>query len=286
MNLKTHIKILGGAKRKMKQWNVLVVGCGKQGAGVDQQKSENKIINFAHAFVEHSGFDNKILFYDKDFEKAKNAASIWGGRWLKLNKFDSCVLHAEEIDIAVVATSDNSHYDILKQLAEYPLKLVMCEKPICTNLQQAKEIVELYKSKGIPLAVNYTRRYLPHYNYLRQYGKPTYATCVFNKGWLHTASHGIDFFNMIGAEKYRIVEIPTESYRVWDLKVYYEKHVFSEVRVGDMPVWEYYNKSHWHIVNNIYKFLEGEEPLKCKGEQALHSLEICFELMERQNSYA
>jgi len=244
--------------------------------------NEHKIISFAHAVMEHPGFE-LCGFYDKDREKSIKAIEAWEGAAY------CCINHAIEIDgvnVAVVATNDDAHYDILKQLAEYPLKLVIVEKPICTNIEQAREIVELYKDRGINLAVNYTRRCLPYYNYLRQYGTPTYATCAFNKGWLHTASHGIDFFNMIGAEKYRIVEIPTESYRVWDLKVYYEKHVFSEVRVGDMPVWEYYNKSHWHIVNNIYKFLEGEEPLKCKGEQALHSLEICFELMERQNSYA
>jgi len=264
----------------MNKYKVLIIGTGKQGVGEGQEKVEGKIINFAHAFVEHHGFDNNILFYDKDFEKAKNAASIWDGRWLKLNKFDSCVLHAEEIDIAVVSTNDGSHYEILKRLAEYPLKLVLCEKPLCETIEQAKEIVQLYKDRGINLAVNYTRRYLPYYNYLKQYGKPVYATCAFNRGFLHSGSHGIDFFNMIGAENYRLIEIPTEAYRVWDLKVYYEKHVFSEVRVGDMPVWKYYDKSHWHIVDNIYKFLEGEEPLKCKGEDALRALEICFELMK------
>lgn len=86
---------------------------------------------------------------------------------------------------------------------------------------------------------------------------------------------------MIGANEYRLIEIPTEAYRVWDLKVYYKNHVFKEVRVGDMPVWEYYDKSHWHVVENAYNFLENKELLKCTGEDGLRALEICYELMNK-----
>jgi hypothetical protein len=258
---------------------VLIIGSGNQGALADAPKSgnEHKIISFAHALKTHEGFET-ITFYDKDKLKSKTAAETWDCYYTECDIDYIC--EYGDIDIAVITTPDENHYEILKQLAECPIKLIVCEKPICSDLQQAREIVELYKQKNIPILVNYTRRFLPHYDYLKQYGKPVYATCSFNRGFLHSGSHAVDFFNMIGADNYRLIEIPTEAYRVWDLNVYYENHAFSEVRVGDMPVWEYYDKSHWHVVENAFNFLEGKEELKCTADDALKGLEICYELME------
>ncbi|MBY9013099.1 MAG: Gfo/Idh/MocA family oxidoreductase [Candidatus Lokiarchaeota archaeon] len=262
----------GHAKNK---YNILIIGCGNQGcmSDIPGSNNEQKIISFAKAFKGHKN-TNELIFYDIDIEKAKEAATIWDG--IFTCDLELALKHA---DIVIIATTDNKHYELLKKSAEYDLKLVIVEKPICEDLEHAREIVALYKEKGIPLMLNYTRRFLPHYDYLEQYGKPVYATCAFNRGLIHSGSHSIDFFNMIGAENYRMIEIPTEAYRVWDLKIYYENHVFSEIRVGDMPVWDYYDNATVHLVENAYNFLKGKEELKCTGEDGLKALEICYELM-------
>ena len=264
-----------------KKFNVLILGAGNQGCMSDIPGSENehKIISFANAFKKHEK-TNRLMINDINHVKAQQAAKTWNC-WHVFNldiAFNDSNLKP---DIVVVSTSDDTHYEVLKELSKYSPKLVIVEKPICTELEQAREIVKLYKEKEIPLLVNYTRRFLPHYDYLEQYGKPVYATCAFNRGWLHTGTHAIDFFNMINAENYRMIEMPTEAYRVWDLKVYYENHVFSEIRVGDMPVWDYYDNSMWYLAENAYNFLEGKEDLKCTGEMALKDLEICYELMNK-----
>jgi hypothetical protein len=259
----------------MKKWNVLILGAGAQGSEADQPGSD-KIITFAHAFKNYGA---ELSFFDLNLEKSLNAANKWGGN--NEGILEASYLDYRKFDIAIIATPDYAHHHFLKLLAGSSLKLVICEKPICADLKQAHKIVRLYREKGIPLMVNYTRRFLPYYDHLKQYGEPVYGTCTFNRGWLHTATHAIDFFNMIGLDNYRIIEAPTD-YRVWDLKVYYKDHVFSEVRTGDMPVWDYYDKSHWHIAENAFNFLEGKEPIKCTGEMALEALEKCFELKERK----
>jgi hypothetical protein len=255
-----------------KKYSALIIGCGAQGAGVGQEKNPDKIINFAHALTEHDGF-NLLGFKDSNMDKAADASILW--------KTDYWSTYAGllESDIAIVTTPDETHYEILKQLVEYPLKLVIVEKPICENIEQAREIVELYKAKGIPLMVNYTRRFLPYYDHLKEYGKPLFGFCQFSRGWLHTATHAIDFFNMVGCERFHIEEMKTES-RVWLLTVMYEDHTFHETRLFDTPVWSYYDKSHMHIINNVYEFLEGREEIKCTGGMALNALEKCYELME------
>jgi predicted dehydrogenase len=267
-------------------YNAIIVGAGKQGCLSDIPGGENanKIISFAHAFKEHPGF-KWLAFYDEIEEKAYLAKEMWGGTWyISLDEIKD-----HPVDIAVITTPDDSHYEILKQLAEYPLKLVICEKPICNDLQQAREIVELYKAKNIPLMVNYTRNFLPYYEELKQrylsgeFGKLVWGKATFNRGVIHTGTHAISFLNWIEPSpehkhSFYCLE-PFENYRIWQIDLYFEEYHWQEQRIGDDPVWPYYDKSHLHVVENAFNFLEGREPLKCSGEDALAALKICFELM-------
>jgi hypothetical protein len=262
----------------MNKYNVLIIGAGGQGAVADAPGSqdENKIISYAHAFKDHNGF-RLLGFKDSDMHKAAEAAIAWK------TDYWSTWAGAIESYIVVVSTPDNTHYEILKQLANYPLKLVICEKPICSDLQQAKEIVELYKSKGIPLMCDYTRRFIPELQTLKQYGLPELAICEFNRGFLHSGSHAVDMFNMLEAKNIRLIEVPLESERIWKINLYWKDRHWQEKRIGDDPVPSYYDMHMKYVVENVYNFLEGKEELKCTGEMALKSLEMCFKLMEGAN---
>jgi len=267
----------------MNKYKTIIIGLGGQGCLADGLGSgnEDKIISFANAIIKHDGFE-LVGGCDIDQDKRNNAERYWGMK--TFNSFIDCDKH---FDVAVVATSDNCHFEILKQLVDYRPKLILCEKPICTDLKQAREIVELYKAKEIPILVNYTRNFLPYYEDLKQrynsgeFGKIVSANVVFNRGWKHTATHAISFLEWFFDGQYngKIMECETD-YRIWQMDLFFEKYHWREERIGDMPVWDYYDKSHWHVVNNAFQFLEGKEELKCTGEQALRSLEICFELME------
>jgi predicted dehydrogenase len=278
-----------------RKYNCLIIGAGGQGALADAPGSgnEHKIISFAHALKEHKGFKLNG-FYDKDSKKSIKAIETWSGSaYFNIER----AIEVDKTDVVVIATSDSDHYKILKQLAEYPLKLVICEKPICETLQQAREIVELYKSKGIPLMVNYTRRFLPYYEDLKrrydagEFGKLISWNLDFNRGLLHTGSHMVDFIQwFFGYQLNGMIKIERDNeitkerieanYRIWQIQLFFEKYHWREERIGDSPIWDYYDKSHWHVVDNAYNFLEGKEPLKCTGEDGLKALEICYELME------
>lgn len=264
---------------------MLIIGLGGQGLIADLPKSENenKIISYCKAFLIHEGFEI-IGACDPDEEKRKLAEKHYG-----INTYKTLKECKESFDIAVVATPDNHHFPMLRQLAEKNLKLVICEKPICEDLKQAKGIVKLYKTKNIPLMVNYTRRFLPYYQELKKFydmglfGEIKQCKLLFNRGWLHTATHGIDLFNWFCGDK----TIPTkieycghESGRVWMASILFDKHFWSEERLHQQKVWDYYNFSHWYIVENAYNFLEGKEALKCTADDALKALEICYKLME------
>ncbi len=68
----------------------------------------------------------------------------------------------DEFDLAVIATPSASHYALGKQLLSQG-KHVLMEKPLASNYEQAKELVELSDRSQKVLAVSLVRRFLPHF---------------------------------------------------------------------------------------------------------------------------
>ncbi len=186
------------------QYNVFIVGAGMIGAFFDIPESE-KILTHAHAFTKHAGF-NLIGFFDKDIKKAQKAANIWGG-----NAFESIneAFSSEIIDVVSVAVPDEYHYAVLKEISKFPIKVVFAEKPLTKTVNEAKEIVQIYKEKNIDVIVNYSRRFVPEFERIENniekgiYGEYLTGTGYYGKGIIHNGSHLIDLL------RYLIGEIDT-----------------------------------------------------------------------------
>lgn len=281
------------------KYSVLIIGAGGQGSASDEPGSgnESKIISFAHACKEHPGFYING-FIDSDITKANEATKAWGGHIFSSIKNAFGVSQMETyglIDVAIVSTPDDTHHEILKELANYPLRLVICEKPLCETVEQTKEIIALYKARGIPILVNYTRRFLPYYEELKrryeagEFGELLFAQWNCNRGILHTESHVHDFIEwFFNREVNETIDwdgdvLEKADYRIWQIQLFFEKYFWQEQRIGDMPIWDYYDKTHWYVMDNAFEFLEGREPLKCDAEDGLRALEICYGLMEGAN---
>lgn len=185
----------------MATYSVLIIGAGKIGAFFDAPESEH-VLTHAHAFSRHQSF---ILagFVDSDYEQAKLAAHVWN---CEAYTSISAAFERGDIDIAVVATPDSSHYSILKELACFPVRLVLAEKPLTTSLIESQEIIQLYRTCEITLAMNYTRRYVPEFFDLKskiasgEFGKFLVGTGYYGKGTLHNGSHMIDLLRFMLGE--------------------------------------------------------------------------------------
>jgi len=174
-------------------FNVLIIGAGRIGAFFDTP-GKDYILTHAHAFKKHPGF-NLIGFIDTKIQRAEEASNIWNTRaFLTIDEAFS----KHDIDVAVVAVSDEYHYPVLKELLNYPIKLVFSEKPITKTVEQAVEIVDLFKKKGIPLVINYSRRFVPDFLSLKDkissdtFGGYLSGSGYYGKGTLHNGSHMID----------------------------------------------------------------------------------------------
>lgn len=175
------------------EFNVLIIGAGKIGAFFDKPDSQ-EILTHAHSYRAVNGF-NLIGFVDNDIEKAKQASNIWGGQ--AFNSIEDAFID-NKIDVVSLCSSTNSHYSILKELANLNIKLIFAEKPITNDINEAQEIVKLYKNKNISILVNYIRRFVPEIINIQEkisqgyYGSYITGTYYYGKGIINSGSHIMD----------------------------------------------------------------------------------------------
>lgn len=184
-----------------RQFNVLIIGAGSIGAFFDKPTSQN-ILSHAHAFTSMKQY-RLLGFIDVDKQKAQKAAELWNCQTFYTIEE---AFKVNTIDIVCIATPDNTHYELLKNISRYKVKLVFSEKPLAIDILEANNIREIYKTKGIPLMVNYSRRFVPEFNQLRLniknglYGKFITGMGYYGKGILHNGSHMIDLLRFLLGE--------------------------------------------------------------------------------------
>lgn len=107
--------------------------------------------------------------------------------------FSACPAQA-----AVIAAPDHAHPELLRLAAAHGLRAVLCEKPLAGSLAEAEELVGLLERAGAVLCVNYSRRFLPEYEDMRQrmasgeLGRLESLLVYYSRGFRHNASHYLD----------------------------------------------------------------------------------------------
>lgn len=183
------------------KYSICIVGSGSIGAIKDEKfdSKETKPKTWANAAWRHPNLD-LVGIIDLNGEMAKKAALKWDTA-----PFTSIKEIKKHIDIYVVATSTNSHFHVLTEILNHSKLnkpgIVICEKPFCNSITDAELIIGMYKKEGVPIAVDYSRRYSLELQLLRKaifkerYGKIYSVLLAYNRGLKHDGCHGIDFFN-------------------------------------------------------------------------------------------
>jgi myo-inositol 2-dehydrogenase / D-chiro-inositol 1-dehydrogenase len=140
-----------------------------------------------------------------------------------------CIRHAE-IDAAIVATADDTHYDIVRACIARGLP-VLCEKPLTTTSQQSRQVVDAERATGHRLVqVGWMRRFDADYQTLHRSlrseaaGEPVLisqrhrnplSVITFDERELITssASHDIDIFRWLSGEDVAEVSASTRTSR-------------------------------------------------------------------------
>jgi predicted dehydrogenase len=203
------------------QLTVLIIGAGTKGAFGP--------VSHAEAFTK-AGF--KIAgFVDSDLGKAKSAADKWGG------KAFSHIQDAAKwpVDVAVVATSDAAHLDVMKKLQGWS-KLVFAEKPFTRDAAEAKKLLEAFRLCGQAVTVNYTRRFSPMFQDIQglirdgDLGDFIGGAGFYGNGLYHNGSHMIDMLQMLAGE----VKVYGPGAKIVDAK-HDDPSVYGLIEVGGSP---------------------------------------------------
>lgn len=89
------------------------------------------------------------------------------------NLFDIKALEEEisvvKPDLAIISTNADSHAFYLKICIENNIKNILCEKPLCTSLQDLFELKNLSKKySNTKIAVNHQMRFIAQYNSIKE----------------------------------------------------------------------------------------------------------------------
>ena len=181
------------------QYKVLIIGLGKIGLQYDLGLNPKKfILTHARAFSAHQDF---ILVGGID------SCAVSRGMFEKEYRCPSyrSIEEAQNlgVDIAVVATPTNTHYEITVELLEkFNPKAILCEKPLAYSLEEAKRITEYCSRKQSLLFVNYIRRSDISSSMIQtmirsgEIQTPLKGVCWYTKGVYNNGSHFINLLEL------------------------------------------------------------------------------------------
>lgn len=179
---------------------------------------------------------NISLIVSRTLEGAESFARSHGiSNWSD----DAELLFAPDIDCVHICTPPNLHYEMAKKLLLRG-KNVICEKPLCLDVSQAKELCELAEERGLICGVNFNVRFhdacirakelasapefgrvlLIHGSYLQEFGAmPTAKTWRYNErmaGKMHAVteigSHWMDIAEYISGRRITAVSAQFDSF--------------------------------------------------------------------------
>lgn len=177
-------------------YNALIIGCGNIGAMYDFETES--ILTYAKAFH----IDPEITFavYDTNHQMAEEVAQRYRVEALQI--LDSKTFN--KYDIIAICTPTSTHYDYLCKMLLLGPKLVICEKPVDSNIMNLDKIGDLYRKSNTEVMVNYYRRFQPgiielrkEINDLNQEDRCTNIVVSYQRGFHNNASHAIDLLEFL-----------------------------------------------------------------------------------------
>jgi predicted dehydrogenase len=216
-----------------------------------------------------------------------------------------------ELDIVSVCTPTETHADIVVNVAKYKPKIIFCEKPIATNLEDAGNMIYACEVNGVKLAINHLRRWHPLFQRARsEVDKGTIGRLLFLIGFfsgdpLNDGIHMADLANWFGVKPiasrplktdYLIFEVDligtkgririTDNGRWLEIqtpgksahyKGYQELIHEEEIRYDDFP-----DHNPWvRAVKDLVRAIEQEMTPLCTGMEGYNALKLCLEWMKK-----
>ena len=176
---------------------VALIGCGNMGLNWDKSSTGSKNEAYSHfASITKSDQYELVAVSDPNpnaLTKLKEYKSLsCYQRWQNL------IEKHKDLSLVVIASPDETHSDILREIANFAPPCVFVEKPICIDFNNCEKIIKTFKQKNISLFVNYSRRFMKEYRELKieiekeLMGKALCLTIHYTGGFAHNGVHFLD----------------------------------------------------------------------------------------------
>jgi len=184
-----------------------IIGAGSIGATKDKQfdsKKTKTIFTQAHAAWKHPEI-SLVGICDTDLKKSIDAGNKWD--CISYRNYRT-MLDELNPEIVSVCTPTETHHKIMRDLlngycsnaVNKSPKLVICEKPFCSTIEETKDISELYKVLDVPILIDYIRRFDKSIIRLKNKikNKKIYSFRLsYGRGLKRDGCHGIDICNYL-----------------------------------------------------------------------------------------
>ena len=176
----------------------LIVGLGQIGMGYDLHLEQGKhIYSHARALSAHLAF-RLVGGVDPDDQRRQSFTKTYGSP--AYGDIESA-LQQQRPDLVVIAVPTQFHGQTLQRVLElaHP-KVILCEKPLSYDLQEARGMLQACADRGVMLYVNYMRRSDPGVIEIQrrisngEFGALVKGVAWYSKGFFHNGSH---LFNML-----------------------------------------------------------------------------------------
>lgn len=192
-------------------YRAAIAGCGLIGSEFSDTTRLPGIWSHAAAYAACPDTE-LVAVCDQDATKLDRC----GERWNVASRYRDFaqMLDAQRPEIVSICTPDASHYALIRTALGHPaVRAVLAEKPLALNLEQVDELVKLAATRDVVLAVNYTRRYAPGFERLKELiavgalGTIQAVSGFYTKGALHNGSHWFDLANFLLGPVSRVIGI-------------------------------------------------------------------------------
>jgi predicted dehydrogenase len=177
-------------------YEALIIGCGNIGAMYDFENES--ILTYAKAF--HIDPEINFSVYDTNHLMAEKVAQRYSVQALQKLEPEAF----GEYDIVAICTPTPSHYDYLCKMLMCGPKLVICEKPVDSDLVRLDNILSLYRKSNTKVMVNFFRRFQPGIIQLKKEisdliteERCTNIVVSYQRGFHNNASHAIDLLEFL-----------------------------------------------------------------------------------------
>lgn len=202
------------------KYRAALIGCGRKASTIDDES--RCLINYSRKPHGHAAALRLLPDLELVAVAGRNEENLlaFRKRWGVDRSYSDYreMLSSEEPDVVIIATQAPEHAELVIAAAEAGAKGIICEKAMCTSLEEADAMIEACEDNRAKLVVNHIRRWHPAYRDARRriengdLGELLSLVITCRGPLIHNGSHAFDLLNYFAGEAEWVTGyIPTYS---------------------------------------------------------------------------